>query len=70
LEGKVLKSVRKIKLGIERLCTDRDDLVKGRRVGLVCNQASVDHELRHSADVLKAVEGIQLTALFGPQHGA
>jgi uncharacterized protein YbbC (DUF1343 family) len=69
LEGKTLKSGRKIILGIERLCEERADLIKGTRVGLVCNQASVDHELRHSADVLKSVEGVQLTALFGPQHG-
>ena len=64
-----MKSRRKITVGIERLCEERADLIKGRRVGLVCNQASVDHELRHSADVLKSVKGIQLTTLFGPQHG-
>jgi uncharacterized protein YbbC (DUF1343 family) len=69
LEGKTLKSVRKVGLGIEKLCREQADLIKGRRVGLVCNQASVDHELRHSADILKSVEGVQLTALFGPQHG-
>ncbi len=64
-----MKSGRKIVLGIEKLCTERADLIKGRRVGLVCNQASVDHELRHSADVLKSVAGVNLTTLFGPQHG-
>jgi uncharacterized protein YbbC (DUF1343 family) len=64
-----LKSERKIVLGIEKLCGGHSDLIKGRRVGLVCNQASVDHALRHSADILKSVEGVQLTTLFGPQHG-
>ena len=64
-----MKSGRKVALGIEKLCTEYVDLIKGRRVGLVCNQASVDHDLRHSADVLKSVEGVNLTALFGPQHG-
>jgi uncharacterized protein YbbC (DUF1343 family) len=44
-------------------------LLKGARVGLVCNQASVDHGLNHSADLLKSLEGVNLTALFGPQHG-
>jgi uncharacterized protein YbbC (DUF1343 family) len=29
----------------------------------------VDHELRHSADLLKSTEGVELKALFGPQHG-
>lgn len=64
-----MKSVRKIVLGIEKLCQEQPELLKGRRVGLVCNQASVDHELRHSADVLKSVKGLELSALFGPQHG-
>lgn len=64
-----MKSGRRVTLGIERLCDERPDLIEGRRVGLVCNQASVDHELRHSADMLKSNEGVQLTTLFGPQHG-
>jgi uncharacterized protein YbbC (DUF1343 family) len=41
----------------------------GRRVGLVCNPASVDAELRHAADRLIEQEGATLAALFGPQHG-
>ncbi len=56
-------------LGIERLCESDLGLIRGERVGLVCNQASVDHEFRHSADVLRSNEGVNLTALFGPQHG-
>ena len=64
-----MKSVQKVVLGIEKLCEERSDLIAGRRVGLVCNQASVDHKLRHSADVLKSVGGVELTTLFGPQHG-
>lgn len=64
-----LKSKRKVVLGLERLCESHGDLIKGSRVGLVCNQASVDHGLNHSADVLRGAEGVNLTALFGPQHG-
>lgn len=60
---------RKVKLGIERLCGERVDLIEGARVGLLCNQASVDHELNHSADALRALGGVQLTTLLGPQHG-
>lgn len=56
-------------LGIERLCFERADLIRGARVGLVCNQASVNHSFEHSADMLRALEGIDLKALFGPQHG-
>jgi uncharacterized protein YbbC (DUF1343 family) len=60
---------RKISLGIEELLSKRLDLLRGARVGLVCNQASVDHELRHSADLCRAQKSFELTALYGPQHG-
>src|SRR6266566_251815 len=58
-----------IKLGVERLLTEKIDLLRGARVGLVCNQASVDHGFRHVADLFHQHREIELTALFGPQHG-
>lgn len=58
-----------IQLGIERLLTQKLDLIRGLRVGLVCNQASVDHNFQHAADLFHAHPEINLTALFGPQHG-
>lgn len=41
----------------------------GERVGLICNPATVDHGFRHAADLFHKSPGINLTALFGPQHG-
>src|SRR5262245_47313530 len=41
----------------------------GARVGIVCNHASVDHAIRHIVDRLIAEPDIELTAVFGPQHG-
>src|SRR5437764_9302702 len=58
-----------IKLGVERLLTEKIDLLRGARVGLVCNQASVDHGFRHAADFFHQHPDVNLTALFGPQHG-
>ncbi|HEY8203709.1 MAG TPA: DUF1343 domain-containing protein [Pyrinomonadaceae bacterium] len=58
-----------IKLGLERLLDERIDVLDGARVGLVCNQASVDHDFHHAADLCYAHPKIELTALFGPQHG-
>jgi uncharacterized protein YbbC (DUF1343 family) len=60
---------RRTVLGLEKLLCERKSLLRGARVGLVCNQASVDHSLRHAADLFQAQEDINLTALFGPQHG-
>ena len=56
-------------LGVEKLLRERTDLLGGARIGLVCNQASVNHDLRHVADLFHEHSGIKLTALFGPQHG-
>jgi uncharacterized protein YbbC (DUF1343 family) len=55
--------------GIDRLLTVDRGLIAGRRVGLLCNPASVDRYFAHTADRLHADADVQLTALFGPQHG-
>src|SRR4051794_7488542 len=54
-------------LGSDRLLAS--PRLDGRRIGVVCNPASVDHELRHVADLLAAHPTGRLTAIFGPQHG-
>lgn len=43
--------------------------LRGRRVGIVSNPASVDHEFVHIVDRLMAMRGVTVTAIFGPQHG-
>lgn len=62
-------SRKPIKLGLERLLTEKIELVRDLRVGLVCNQASVDHSFRHAADLFHGHPQIDLRVLFGPQHG-
>lgn len=59
----------KVKLGIERLLSDSKHLLKDQRIGLICNQASVDHDFQHAADLFFEDSEINLVALFGPQHG-
>ena len=61
--------LRPVKLGIERLLDEKVAVLRGARVGLVCNQASVDHGFRHAADLLSDHAEINVTTLFGPQHG-
>jgi uncharacterized protein YbbC (DUF1343 family) len=53
--------------GSERLL--ESERLAGRRVGIVCNPASIDGAFRHIADRLAADAGVRLAALFGPQHG-
>ncbi|MEW6323732.1 MAG: DUF1343 domain-containing protein [Acidobacteriota bacterium] len=56
-----------VELGLTRLL--RSNRLRGRRVGLVCNPASIDHEFRHAVDLLLEAPGVELAAVFGPQHG-
>ncbi len=62
-------SRKHIKLGLETLLEEQAGKLKGARVGLICNQASVDHSFRHAADLFHEHPDIDLRALFGPQHG-
>ena len=43
--------------------------LRGARVGIVCNHASVDHAFRHIVDRLTEAPGVHVAAIFGPQHG-
>jgi uncharacterized protein YbbC (DUF1343 family) len=58
-----------VRLGLERLIDGPDrKLIEGRRVGLVCNPASIDSRIVPAPD--RMLEGDwTLAALFGPQHG-
>lgn len=58
-----------MKLGLEVFLESKRHIVSGARVGLIVHPASVDHRLRHTADLFAAENDIRLTALFGPQHG-
>jgi len=51
------------------LLDDCVDLITGARVGLICNPSSVNHRFQHTADLFRNHHEIDLTALFGPQHG-
>jgi uncharacterized protein YbbC (DUF1343 family) len=55
--------------GLEQLIQSPPDFLKGRRIGLLCNTASVDRNLVHSRVRLRELFGPGLTCLFSPQHG-
>jgi len=57
----------RVQLGSERLLAS--PLIVDRRVGVVCNPASVDHELALLVDRIAGRTDTRLTAIFGPQHG-
>jgi uncharacterized protein YbbC (DUF1343 family) len=57
-----------VRPGIDVLLTDSAALVRGRRVGLVTNQAGVDAQGVSDVERLQAA-GVKLVALFSPEHG-
>jgi uncharacterized protein YbbC (DUF1343 family) len=54
-------------LGSERLVTS--SRLKGLRVGVLANPASIDHSFTHVVDRLGQSADYTLAAIFGPQHG-
>ena len=57
--------------GIDRLLCEPElrRPLAGARVALLAHPASVTRDLVHSLDALAALDEIDLTAAFGPQHG-
>jgi uncharacterized protein YbbC (DUF1343 family) len=58
-----------VSLGLEQLILSPPHFLKDRRIGLLCNPASVDRSLVHSRVRLREAFGNGLTCLFSPQHG-
>ncbi|MCP4670767.1 MAG: DUF1343 domain-containing protein [Desulfobacula sp.] len=58
-----------VTLGLENLIADPPDYLKTRRLGLLCNPASVDSLFNHASKLINKNFPGQLKALFSPQHG-
>jgi uncharacterized protein YbbC (DUF1343 family) len=56
--------------GLEVALSGQASQLREGRVGLICHPASVDSTLRHAVDLLHEHPDVELTAIFGPQHGA
>lgn len=59
----------KVATGLDVLASEGFARLKGRTVGLIANQSTVDRRLRHAIDLLRGAEGVNLVRLFGPEHG-
>ena len=59
----------KVKTGIEVLKDTNFRQLQGKRVGLITNPTGVDNNLKSTIDILHEAPGVQLVALYGPEHG-
>lgn len=55
--------------GAEVLLRDSLHLLRGKRAGLITNHTAVTRDGRSVIDLLHATPGVNLVALFGPEHG-
>ena len=55
--------------GLDILAQEGFARLRGRPVGLVTHAAAVDRRVRLASDLLAAAEGVELVAVFGPEHG-
>ena len=58
-----------VKPGIEVLRDGGFKELQEKRVGLVTNPSGVDRYLRSTIDILYNAPGVELVALYGPEHG-
>jgi len=58
-----------ISLGIENLINNPPAFLQGKRLGILCNQSSVDQRFLHSITLINQNFPGQLTCIFSPQHG-
>lgn len=56
-------------LGIDVLAAENFAPLRGKRVGLLTHPAGVNRDGISTIDILRAAPGVQLVALFGPEHG-
>jgi uncharacterized protein YbbC (DUF1343 family) len=60
----------RVVIGAEQLFSPEfEKLIKGKRVGLVTNHTGLLPDGKHLIDVLNDHKDVQLTLLFGPEHG-
>ena len=65
----LLTTTGQVKTGIEVLRGQNFESLKGQKVGLITNPTGVDAQLKSTVDILHEAPEVDLTALYGPEHG-
>jgi uncharacterized protein YbbC (DUF1343 family) len=61
-----------VKTGLDILISSQLDRLKGKRIGILCHQASINSAFRHIIELLSPFHRdgyLSISAIFGPQHG-
>jgi len=61
--------VGRVQTGLDVLESEKFASLRGKHVGLITNHTGVDFQGRSTVEVLAKAPGVQLVALFSPEHG-
>jgi uncharacterized protein YbbC (DUF1343 family) len=61
--------VARVQTGLDVLEVQKFAPLRGKRVGLITNHTGVDSQERSTVQLLAHASGVQLVALFSPEHG-
>src|SRR5262249_14432720 len=59
----------RVQMGIDVLEAEKFAPLRGKHVGLITNHTGVDFQGKPTIDALAHAPGVQLVALFSPEHG-
>src|SRR5579883_3134996 len=59
----------RVQTGLDVLEAEKFAPLRGKRVGLVTNHTGLDAQGRTNIELLRHAPGVQLVALFSPEHG-
>jgi uncharacterized protein YbbC (DUF1343 family) len=59
----------RVQTGLETLEVEKFASLRGKRVGLISNHTGLDSQGRSTVELLAHAPGVQLVALFSPEHG-
>lgn len=69
LAGIAMALTAQVKPGVEVLRDNNFDILRGKRVGLITNPSGVDNKLKSTVDILADAPGVEVVALYAPEHG-
>jgi len=58
-----------LRLGSDNLLSIMPELIGGKRIGIITNHSALMSDGRHVLDALLSKSGVEVKALFGPEHG-
>lgn len=59
----------RVQVGLDVLEAGKFSLLRGKHVGLITNHTGLDYQGRTTIELLAHAPGVQLVALFSPEHG-